>query len=101
MSFRITLIDTASHSVFAGREIAQHDIVPLCVVSSGVNEHLPLQNIRLNGLNRNLSAIPDQVISREDAGGVRRRRAMFHEYLLRREVQIAPLVWLGDWPAAP
>ena len=33
-----------------------------------VNEHVPLQNKRLNGLNRNLSAIPDHVISSELRG---------------------------------
>ena len=43
-------------------------IFPSCVVISGVKEHLPLQNNRLKGLNRNLSAMPDHVISRDERG---------------------------------
>src|SRR5579863_2952730 len=47
---------------------SQMTILAWCVVISGVKEHVPLQNKRLNGLNRNLSAIPDHVISRELRG---------------------------------
>src|ERR1039457_4765241 len=41
-------------------------ILPSCMVISGVNVHLPEQNRRFNGLKRNLSAMPDQVISSDE-----------------------------------
>src|ERR1022692_1947248 len=43
-------------------------ILPSCMVISGVNVHLPEQNRRFIGLKRNLSAMPDQVISSDERG---------------------------------
>ena len=66
-------------------------ILPSCVVISGVKLHLPLQNRRLNGLNRNLSAIPDQVISSDDLRAFVEGRPFLKD-VLRGEIEIAPLI---------
>jgi hypothetical protein len=62
----------------------------LCVVSSGVNEHFPPQNKRLNGLKRNLSAMLDEVVSSDDLG-----RSSNAGHLLRNVLhgksEVAPL----------